>query len=85
MFSAFYEKAYEHMFDGCSLLSPVVHPGMDLSLLTTMGVIVSHAYMVSGILPIRIDFPCLAHSLLGISETIPKSVIVEAFQDSLST
>ena len=40
--------------------------------------------MVAGILPVRIAFPCLAHSLLGTSETVPESAVVEAFQDSLS-
>ena len=75
MFSAFYEKAYEKLFDGSSLLCPVLHPET----------VISHAYMVTGILPVRIAFPCLAHSLLGTSETVPESAIVEAFQDSLST
>ena len=85
MFSAFYEEAYKHLFDGSSLLCPVVHPEMDMSLLTTVGFVISHAYMVSGVLPVRIAFPCLAQSILGTSVAVPESVIVEAFQDSLST
>lgn len=47
MFSAFFEEAYKHLFDGSSLLCPVVHPEMDVSQLKTMGFIISHAYMVS--------------------------------------
>ena len=85
MFSAFYEEVYERLFDGSSLLCPIVHPEMDMSVLTTMGFVISHAYMVTGILPIRIAFPCLVQSLLGTSRTIPESAMVEAFQDSIST
>lgn len=75
----------QERIDGSSPLCPVVHPEMNVSLLAIMGFIISHAYMVSGILPVRIAFPCLAHSLLGTSETVPESAILEAFQDSLST
>ena len=34
MFSAFYEAAYERIFDGSSLVCPVVHPEMDTLLST---------------------------------------------------
>ena len=85
MFSALFEAAYEHLFDGGSLLYPIVHPEMDVCLLSTVGFIISHAYMVSGILPIRITFPCLAQCLLGTTVTVPHSAIVEPFKDSLST
>ena len=84
MFSAFSEKTYERLFDGSSLLCPTVHPKMEMSVLTTVGFVISQAYMVTGILPVRIAFPCLAHSLLGTSATIPKSIIVEAFRDFIS-
>ena len=84
MFSAFFEEAYKRLFDGSCLLSPVVHPDMDTSVLTTLGFVISHAYMVTGLLPGRIAFPCLARSLLGFSVTIPDSVLMEAFLDSIS-
>lgn len=42
MFSAFYDKAYEKLFDESSLLCPIVHPEADMSLLTTMGFVISH-------------------------------------------
>ena len=83
MFSAFYEDSYERLFDGSSLC-PVVHPEMDVSVLATVGFVISHAYMVTGILPVRIAFPCLAQSLLGTSQSIPTSALVEAFQDCIS-
>jgi len=37
MFSAFFEEAYEHLFDGSSLLCPIVHPEMDVLVLKAEG------------------------------------------------
>ena len=45
MFSIFYECVYQNLFDGSALLSPVVNPEMDTSVLNARGVILSHAYM----------------------------------------
>ncbi len=70
LFSAFFEEAYKKLFDGSSLLCPVVHPGMDVS---TVGLIISHAYLVTGLLPTRIAFPCLI--LLGTNVDIPDCLI----------
>ena len=84
MYSAFYEESYKRLYDGSTLLSPIVHPEMDVSILTTMGTIISHAYMVTGILPIRIAFPCLARCLLGMGTPFSPSVLIETFIDSLS-
>ena len=56
MYSEFYEAAYVSLFDGSSLLTPVVHPEMDTTSLSTFGFVLSHGYLVSGILPIRIAF-----------------------------
>ena len=79
MFSAFFEAAYERLFDGSSLLCPVVHPEMDTAMLMTVGFIMSHAYLVAGLLPTRIAFPSLARMLLGMSVKIEDSVLLEAF------
>lgn len=57
MFSAFFEEMYKAYFDGANLLSPIVHPGMDVEVMSILGVIISHAYIATGILPIRIAFP----------------------------
>ena len=84
MFSAFYEAAYVKLFDGVSLLTPVVHPHMDMSVLPILGTIISHAYLVSGILPIRIAFPCLAAMILPGAGDLPDEVITEVFVQSLS-
>ena len=51
MFSAFFEEMYKVYFDGTNLLSPVVYPGMDVSVVSLLGTVISHAYIVTGILP----------------------------------
>ena len=83
MFPAFWEEAFKYFFDGQNLLSPVVHPHTDMALLPTMGKILSHGYLVSGFLPVRIAFPVLAGILLGQNAQIPNRILVETFADSL--
>lgn len=84
MYSAFYEEAYKKYFDGNVLLSPIVHPEMNTSVLSTLGAIVSHGYLVTGVLPVRIAFPCLAQCLLGQATIISPSILIETLLDSLS-
>ena len=83
MFSGFFEEAYHKRFEGTSLVTPAIHPGMDLSSLPVLGSIISHAYLVSGTLPIRIAFPCLAAMLLSECQ-LPDEVLINTFIDSLS-
>ena len=54
------------------------------SILTAMGAIVSHAYLVAGVLPIRVAYPGLAKCLLGNASDILSWVLTEAFVDSLT-
>ena len=75
---------YKVYFDGTNLLSPIVYPGMDVSVISLLGAIISHAYIVTGILPIRLAFPSLACCLFGPSATVSPEVLVDAFIDSLS-
>ena len=84
MFSGFFQEAYKKLFDGSALLCPVVHPGMNMSTLTTLGRVISHAYLVTGLLPTRISFPCLAQILLGQIE-IPDDVLFHSFVDNISS
>ncbi len=85
MFSAFWEEAFKQFFDGQSLMTPVIHPHTDMTCLPTLGRILSHGYLVSGFLPIRIAFPVLASILLGQSTEVPKGILLDAFADSLCT
>ena len=84
MLSAFWEEAYKHFFDGSCLLVPSVHPNMDVSLMPTLGLVLSHGYLVSGFMPTRIAFPALASVLLDSPISFPTSMLIEAFAESLS-
>ena len=80
MFSAFFDELYIQMFDGATLLYPNI--SCDMSTFEVIGSIISHAYLVSGVLPDRIAFPCLAFILN--KSAIPDSVLIEAYSLSLS-
>ena len=84
MFSAFWEAAYEKVFDGSTLLSPVMHPQVDFTIFPLLGSILSHGYLLTGFLPLRIAFPVLASLLLGPCTTTSSEVLIEAFIDSVS-
>ena len=75
---------YKAYFDGGNLLSPIIHPEMNVTIISVLGTIISRAYLVSGTLPIRIAFPTLAHCLLGPGVNVSSSVLVQTFLDSLS-
>ena len=84
MFSAFWEQAYRHAFDGGSTLIPATHPQMDQSVFPTLGTILSHGYVTCGFIPIRVAFPTLARCLLGSSALIPEAILLDSFADYLS-
>ena len=83
MFTAFFDEAYKELFDGCTLLMPAVHPNIDFSCLPIFGAIMSHSYLVSGVLPIRMAFPSLARCFLGDVE-IADDILFSSLIDSLS-
>lgn len=84
LFSGFWEQAYSVCFDGGSLITPCVRPDTDVSTLPVLGRIISHGYLATGFLPLRIAFPSLVSILLGSNITIPDRLLVEAFKDSVS-
>ena len=84
MFSAFWEAAYERVFDGSTLLAPVMHPQVDFTIFPLLGAILSHGFLVSGFLPLRIAFPVLGSLLLGPCTTTPLQQLMEAFIESIS-
>ena len=83
MFSAFFEEVYSKHFDGASLLVPVDTPHSGLPPFSSLGVIFSHAYLVTGMLPVKIAFPLLASFLLLEPVHFPDQLLLEAFIDSL--
>ena len=53
MLSGFWEEAYYQLFDGSTLLTPVVHAQSNMSTFATLGRILSHGYLLEGFLPVR--------------------------------
>lgn len=84
VFSGFWEQAFKEQFDGMSLLTPATHLGVDFEIWPTIGTILSHGFLVCGFLPVRVGFPCIAHILCG-QVSIPDSILIECFADSLNT
>ena len=85
MFSAFFDEVYVHLFDGSTSLHPAIHPSVDLNTFRVIGRVFSHAYLIAGMFPDRIAFPCLAAIFLGQSVSIPDIVLHESFLFSLCT
>ena len=83
MLSAFWEEAYLHLFDGGSLLAPVLHPHVDLGVLPVIGKVLSHGYLSDGFLPLKIAFPTLARLLLRYCQ-ISDELLVAAFLQTVS-
>ena len=83
MFSAFWETAYCRFFEGACLLTPNLHATTDMSVLRLLGRIISHGFLVSGYMPIRVAFPCMAGVLLGPMTDFSSSILIEAFSESL--
>ena len=78
-------KHTRRFFDGSSLLTPALHPHVDMSQLPQVGAVLSHGYLACGFLPTRITFPALARILLGPTAEVPSTIQVEALADSLSS
>lgn len=85
MFSQFWDEACIKCFDGGNILTPAVNPHTDISIFPVLGTILSHGFLVSNFLPLRIAFPTLAAVLLGPTVLIPDSILVDTFADYLST
>lgn len=81
VFSAFFEEAYLKCFDGSSLLTPSDCPLLDSQPLSTLGTIISHVYLLTGMLPAKIAFPTI---LLPTVASIPDKVLTQCFVDNLS-
>ena len=84
MLSGFWEEVYQEVFDGCRLLTPVIHPQVDMKVFAIIGRILSHGYLASSFLPVRIAFPTLACILLGPTVSISDYILLDTFQDCLS-
>lgn len=77
MYSAFWEKAYGTYFDGAGVVILLLHSQTNMDVFLTLGVIISHRYLASGFLPIRLVLPSLIGILLGPTIKIPKQILLE--------
>ena len=84
MLSAFWEVAYLKLFDGGSVLTPLLHARVDVTMFPLLGKILSHGYFVAGYLPLWIAFPTLAGMLLGQSAEVSDDMLITAFANSIS-
>ena len=84
MYSAFWEQACKKLFEGATLLTPMIHPQMDMSVFPIIGRILSHGYLVAGILPTRVALPTLMCKLLGAATTVATDTLLDTFLDFIS-
>lgn len=84
VFCAFWEEAYRVLFEGSTVLIPLIHPSTDLNVFPILGKIISHGYFVSGMLPLRICCPTLLGMLLGTAFDIPRSFLLDSLLDFVS-
>ena len=85
MVSAFWEEAYQKLFDSSTLLALAMDPHLDMpSVLPVVGRVLSHGYLCTGFLLMRLAYPCLAAMLLGPEVDISTQRLVEPFIDYLS-
>ena len=84
MYSAFWDACYSKLFDGSNLLVPLLHPQTDTSIFPIIGRIISHGYLVSGYLPVRVALPCLLGILCGPGTVVPQQVLQDTFLDYIS-
>ena len=87
MFSSFWEEVYVKHFDGETLLVPAMHPNTQITTFPISGTIISHGFLASGFLPVRIAFPVIAAVLHGLDivDMISDAILLESFVDYLST
>ena len=71
---------YKKLFEGATVLTPVIHPQMDMSVFPILG----HGYLVAGILPTRIALPTLISMLLGAATTVAVDTLLDTFLDFIS-
>ncbi len=85
MLRAFWDEAYVHAFDGGSILVPTIHPHMDMELFPVLGTILSHCFLSSGFMPVRLAFPIiLVAVLLGPNATLCDHILIASLANCLS-
>ena len=84
MFSEFWDVVYGKFFEGATTLIPMIHPQLDFTAYPILGRVLSHGYLVVGVLPIRVALPSLVGMLLGPSASISTQIVTSSFIDYIS-
>lgn len=61
-----------------------MNSSVNMATFATLGSVISHSYLVSGVFPDRVAFPCLEAALLGPSTVISNALLRESFVCCLS-
>ena len=67
------------------MLTPAIHPHMDMAIYPVLGTIISHGYISSGFLPIRLSFHTVLSCLKGPGVEMTDFFLLESFMDYVST
>ena len=81
---AFWEETYLKLFEGATSLIPMIHPQIDIMVVSILGRILSHGYLVCGHFPIISLTPSLIPMILGPGVTIDSQVLLDAFLDYIN-
>lgn len=62
----------------------VIVPHTDFDVLTVLGTVLSHGYLVTGVLPVRIVLPTLMAICLGSKVSLSDELLINSFLDDVS-
>ena len=82
-YSLFWKQALEDYFEGSSTFVPRVSPEIEESMMRTLGRIISHQYVLTGIFPIHINRAFMAATLCG-RQAVSDEDLLEAFLEYIS-
>ena len=82
-YSIFWRQVLHEYFDGSSKFVPRVGPGIEESTMRTLGQIISHQYVLTGIFPVQINKAFVVAMLCG-RQALDNEDLVEAFLEYVS-
>ena len=84
MLSEFWKNTLPIYFEGDNQMIPLIHAHTNMVIFSTLGKILSHGYLISGVLPLQVAFPSMASVLLGINVEFDDQILIECFANCLS-
>lgn len=82
-YSLFWKQVLEDYFEGSSTFVPRVGPDIEESTMRTLGRIISHQYILTGIFPVHINRAFMVATLCG-RQALSDADLVEAFLEYIS-